>query len=771
MSDTNLNDASFTPEIQDSEESTNKQTYSATGSFRFWCQKVLPLVYDDSLSYYELLCKVVNYLNSVIQNVDNLNTSVDNTNTAFNNLQNYVNTTKDTLVEVYGELEQYVNDYFNNLDVQEEINSKLDSMAEGGSLSTIISPFIPAIVSDWLSNNITPTSPAIDTSLSVSGAGADAKVTGDRLSEIECPNLMGANLLTLYPVYIKSGEKITISTSDGLAFDGTNRLYFYDINRNIIDWHGLYASDGSKKTFSVDNDIYYLSWYTKASTTQRYMVNMGDKPLPYVEYYNNPKRYGYKGMASNPLSDIRIQGYYTEVNYDGTIMDLPDNYGDWQNGMLEVYSIGISNRITVQKLLNGSGKTWVRTINTQTGAIGQWVQYALNDDVVTDTNTIRFLLHNARLSMSGNYFDRENAEWQEGFINPDGTVNASTGYHYAYARLHGAGEYVRVIRYDNFGTNALNIQLYDVNKTYIKTKAGTRVGVTNSVAFTLTEEEARSAAYTVINVKDEYMFVCGLFFESDNYNYIGLRTPNANFGETTNLLYKKTLVCDGDSICAATLDKPYEENGWFGRLKNSYSMTGKNYGVSGGTITAEMYLENGSKRHWISTSIDTIKEEYPNIDYLIIDGGTNDADLIGSFNNDTPPAKFGTWSETDFSGNYDNTTFCGALDSLFYKAVTYYPTAKIGFIVAMEMGTNNSTIANRRRYFDEATKIATKWHIPVLDLWKEIHADARLVAYYDSTMTEGQNVSAKKFYNDGQHPTSYGYDLMQERIDSWVHSL
>ena len=34
--------------------------------FRFWCQKVLPLVYDDSLSYYEVLCKVVNYINALI---------------------------------------------------------------------------------------------------------------------------------------------------------------------------------------------------------------------------------------------------------------------------------------------------------------------------------------------------------------------------------------------------------------------------------------------------------------------------------------------------------------------------------------------------------------------------------------------------------------------------------------------------------------------------------------------------------------------------------
>lgn len=34
--------------------------------FRFWCQKVLPLVYDNSLSYYEVLCKVVEYINNLI---------------------------------------------------------------------------------------------------------------------------------------------------------------------------------------------------------------------------------------------------------------------------------------------------------------------------------------------------------------------------------------------------------------------------------------------------------------------------------------------------------------------------------------------------------------------------------------------------------------------------------------------------------------------------------------------------------------------------------
>ena len=103
--------ANFRPDLE---------PYKVTGSFRFWCQKVLPLVYDDSLSYYELLCKVVAYLNDVIENVDGLKIDIDK------------------LLAAYGKLEDYVNNYFNNLDVQQEINVKLDIMASDGTLAQII---------------------------------------------------------------------------------------------------------------------------------------------------------------------------------------------------------------------------------------------------------------------------------------------------------------------------------------------------------------------------------------------------------------------------------------------------------------------------------------------------------------------------------------------------------------------------------------------------------------------------------------------------------
>lgn len=92
--------------------------------FRFWCQKVLPLVYDDSLSYYELLCKVVKYLNNVIE---------------------LGNANSEAIIQLSKEVEElntYVDNYFSNLDIQEEINNKLDEMATSGVLSDIIRNYL-----------------------------------------------------------------------------------------------------------------------------------------------------------------------------------------------------------------------------------------------------------------------------------------------------------------------------------------------------------------------------------------------------------------------------------------------------------------------------------------------------------------------------------------------------------------------------------------------------------------------------------------------------
>ena len=60
-------------------------------SFRMWCQKVLPLVYDDSLSYYEVLCKVVTYLNNVIEGTNGVIDDVEELRNDLATVQNWIN--------------------------------------------------------------------------------------------------------------------------------------------------------------------------------------------------------------------------------------------------------------------------------------------------------------------------------------------------------------------------------------------------------------------------------------------------------------------------------------------------------------------------------------------------------------------------------------------------------------------------------------------------------------------------------------------------------
>lgn len=78
-------------------------------NFREWCNHtipVLPQVYGDELSYYELLNKVVEKLNAIGITVN--------------------------------ELIDYVNTYFDSKDWQQMVNNKLDSMVSDGTLDNII---------------------------------------------------------------------------------------------------------------------------------------------------------------------------------------------------------------------------------------------------------------------------------------------------------------------------------------------------------------------------------------------------------------------------------------------------------------------------------------------------------------------------------------------------------------------------------------------------------------------------------------------------------
>lgn len=95
--------------------------------FRHFCMTIgaIPTSYKESLTYYEMLEWLCKYLEeTVIPAVNNNAEALEELQTAFVTLKDYVD------------------HYFDDLDIQEEINNKLDEMAEQGELTDIIAQYL-----------------------------------------------------------------------------------------------------------------------------------------------------------------------------------------------------------------------------------------------------------------------------------------------------------------------------------------------------------------------------------------------------------------------------------------------------------------------------------------------------------------------------------------------------------------------------------------------------------------------------------------------------
>lgn len=104
----------------------NKFEYKNLTPFKWFVLENFPFIEADfdALTEWQLFCKLGKEMNKIINSENTLGTQVENVTNAFIELQNYVN------------------NYFDNLDVQEEINNKLNNMVEDGTLQEIISSYL-----------------------------------------------------------------------------------------------------------------------------------------------------------------------------------------------------------------------------------------------------------------------------------------------------------------------------------------------------------------------------------------------------------------------------------------------------------------------------------------------------------------------------------------------------------------------------------------------------------------------------------------------------
>ena len=198
----------------------------------------------------------------------------------------------DTTKNAWNDLKEFVETYFENLDVQQEINNKLDEMAAGGELADLMAPYVdqqlPSVVGDqiadvvalqisavvaaqlpevvadqlpavageaaaeevgvWLATHVDPdTGYVIDDSLTISLAAADAKATGKVRNEFEQLSITG--VMNLQGDWVRGYTNTTtgvIETNQNWRVTHANWLSFtQDVTLTIDDGYSYNVIDSN----------------------------------------------------------------------------------------------------------------------------------------------------------------------------------------------------------------------------------------------------------------------------------------------------------------------------------------------------------------------------------------------------------------------------------------------------------------------------------------------------------------------------------------------
>ena len=173
--------------------------------FRFWCQKVLPLVYDDSLSYYELLCKVVGKLNELAENQNNLSDEIKEVAKDLNDFKN----------QVPGMIEAKVEEWLNNYITTHGLVNSVNGMTGVVTLTAADVGAIANVNGSVKNNNIA------DGAVTAEKI-ADGAVTGDKIAG----KAITANKLAdgVIPEKLPNPQKLTFTGAVTGEYDGSQAV-------------------------------------------------------------------------------------------------------------------------------------------------------------------------------------------------------------------------------------------------------------------------------------------------------------------------------------------------------------------------------------------------------------------------------------------------------------------------------------------------------------------------------------------------------------------
>lgn len=336
----------------------------------------------------------------------------------------------ETVKGQFSSLQEYVANYFANLDVSEEISAKLDEMAASGELLAIASSLIQSTTTSYLASVITnPDSPPLDRTLTQATAAAPADLVGDLEKDIGSLQFSfdwvsvyqpeaGANRWyhnfgmvkgLIKPVHTHASIWCAVQGYDTSTYDGT-KVYdsgkingvavYVDSEKTNLYYRVVFGVDSGRITDDMIAGS-YIDLYTIKTDSTLTNVGMaanakavGEMVTAFIEtdvernlLSRNYAYLGlvngiYKAVAQDPAIWFALQGYDTST-YDGTrVYDSGQMHGE------HVFTIENNENVYYRIVFGVSSGSMTQE---QVDGIGVYVRTYVNDAVVEHSRKIKTL--------------------------------------------------------------------------------------------------------------------------------------------------------------------------------------------------------------------------------------------------------------------------------------------------------------------------------------------------------------------------------------------
>lgn len=254
-------------------------------------------------------------------------------NSDFDNFTTGINNWKTLIESEFSDLQTYVQNYFDNLDLNESTRYVINQMIASGEFVEVLNPSIVSAVESWLAEHITPTTPALDDTLTIAGAAADSQAVGIKIASTggmlnteftigRWINTSGnattsserTRMATVSYIPVMPGDTITYKLESGNSY--INCISFYSNDKTYV--HGISNSgtNGTLLTVTVPNNAYYARFSSRTDIDTYVSFNTG-----ILNYFKQSINYNslIKTIHGIPfISGHRLdpEGYYTVTSDD-----------------------------------------------------------------------------------------------------------------------------------------------------------------------------------------------------------------------------------------------------------------------------------------------------------------------------------------------------------------------------------------------------------------------------------------------------------------------